>query len=188
MNEKLLEKVLRVSKANNIALKRLPLVKRFRLGFIRDKYTFPVVYTDGTISNFKLKENELPNNAKPYGIVVANAIIPIDESKHLYTASEAEDLCKKLEFAGIRASLPNFNVFNDIAFFLSFINKQLTELGGVPFSKGWYRSFNRVTNKKSDMDKDFVGCYMGKYASLEEFIMILPADYKAHIRFAYFIN
>ena len=103
-------------------------------------YSYPVVYTDGFISRLIEDKKE----RVPFGIVVNNEIIILEEPEGKMNALQAEEYVEKRFFAGKDATLPSFNTLSIIKKNVHKINALMRQLGGKEFRGGWYRSSSKL--------------------------------------------
>lgn len=121
---------------NFVILRKISLWKRFLSFFQKDCFPYCVVYTDGLMS---YKKEDLVKRT-PWGILIGNEIVSINEPDKEMTAFQIDEYCHSLFFAGRNVKLPSFNTLKKIRRNVSKINAQIKELGGDQFVAYWYRS------------------------------------------------
>ena len=121
---------------NFVILKEIGFWERILSIFKKDCFPYFVVYTDGYIS---CKKEDLSNRT-PWGILIGNEIVSINEIDAEMTASEIDAYCSSSFFAGQDLVLPSFRTLKKIKRNVQEINTLIEELGGTPFKSYWYRS------------------------------------------------
>lgn len=130
------EKVIENENVNFVILRKINFWKRFLSFFQKNCFPYCVVYTDGLMS---FKKEDLVKRT-PWGILIGNEIVSINEPKEEMTAFQIDEYCSSKFFAGQGIRLPAFKTLKKIRRNIHEINALIKELGGVPFYSYWYRS------------------------------------------------
>jgi len=99
-------------------------------------YAYPVVYTDGLLSQV-VSDGE---NRTPWGIAIGDYVIAIHAPKEEMSPSEARQYNKTIVFAAHAADSMDISVLRYIRMHVKTFNRMLKQLGGDPFEKGLYLS------------------------------------------------
>ena len=121
---------------NFVILRKISTWKRFLSFFMNNCFPYCVVYTDGLMS---YRKDDLAQRT-PWGILIGNEIVSINEIDAEMTASEIDAYCSSSFFAGQALVLPSFRTLKKIKRNVKEINTLIEELCGTPFKSYWYRS------------------------------------------------
>lgn len=108
--------------------------KRIKICWFEKHFDYPVVYSDGLISQRKADHSD----RVPLGILFLGYLIPLQGYEKEITPDDAMKYCQSITFAGISCVLPSWDLLDAIKSERVQINSLLTELGGQPFKSDWY--------------------------------------------------
>ncbi len=104
--------------------------------FTRPCYAYPVVYTDGLLSQVVSDGKD----RTPWGIAIGDYVIAIHAPKEEMSLSEIRQHNKTIVFADHRAGFLDIETLRYVRRNIKIFNKMLKTLGGAPFQYGLYVS------------------------------------------------
>lgn len=142
--------------------------------FTRPCYNYPVVYTDGLISQVVSDGQE----RTPWGIALGDYIVALDAPKEEMSIQDARRYCENIVFARRKAVIPHLEIMRYILKDAGKISKMLETLGGTPLQYSDYlTSTNESTRIFSPISVDFSRgrCAMHTHYSKEDKVCFRPA-------------
>ena len=129
-------------------------MKNYFKMLFKDKYPYPIAYTDGTIS--RLKSHKEGRNA--IGFLVKDYIVTLHPVEA--DAKEAWDYNKVVKNTGCFSTLPPLYVMKKVMRNVNKINEIIKEFNGTPFEAKWYGAKNdRYSYHEGCLARDVIGVH-----------------------------